>query len=109
MPTTPIAPMTVVPSAALSDPSPDWATDNKFLNGPFTPWLEQSEAYDLEVVGQIPADLAGALFRVSSNPRFQPAQRRPLPLVGGRRHGLRRLPARRQGRLPQPLGRRPTR
>jgi carotenoid cleavage dioxygenase len=49
-----------------------WPTDNKFLNGPFAPWTEENEAYDLDVVGQIPADLAGALFRVSANPRFQP-------------------------------------
>lgn len=50
----------------------DWPTDNKFLRGPFTPWAEENEAYDLEVDGQIPADLAGALFRTSANPRFQP-------------------------------------
>jgi carotenoid cleavage dioxygenase-like enzyme len=47
-------------------------TDNKFLNGPFEPWTAEDEAYDLEIVGQIPDDLAGALFRVSANPRFQP-------------------------------------
>jgi carotenoid cleavage dioxygenase-like enzyme len=50
-----------------------WPTRNKFLNGPFTPWAEESAGYDLEVVsGQIPADLNGALFRIASNPRFQP-------------------------------------
>ncbi|GAA4704877.1 carotenoid oxygenase family protein [Phytohabitans rumicis] len=48
------------------------ATDNKFLNGPFAPWTAQDEAYGLEVVGQLPPDLSGALFRVSSNPRLQP-------------------------------------
>lgn len=53
-------------------PDQDWPTDNKFLSGPFTPWAEESEAYDLEVTGKIPDDLAGALFRISSNPRFQP-------------------------------------
>lgn len=70
-------PMTLVsahPSDAPAPGSPDqaWLTDNKFLGGPFAPWAEESEAFDLEVVGQIPADLNGALFRVSSNPRFQP-------------------------------------
>jgi carotenoid cleavage dioxygenase len=50
----------------------DWPTDNKFLRGPFTPWTEENEAYDLQVDGEIPPDLAGALFRVTSNPRFQP-------------------------------------
>jgi carotenoid cleavage dioxygenase len=73
--------MTVVPrrtgqtAAPVSSPASagvDWPTDNKFLNGTFAPWTEENEAYDLEVDGEIPADLAGALFRVSSNPRFQP-------------------------------------
>jgi carotenoid cleavage dioxygenase-like enzyme len=49
-----------------------WPTDNKFLNGPFSPWTEQAEAFDLPVIGEIPADLSGALFRISSNPRFEP-------------------------------------
>lgn len=49
-----------------------WETDNKFLNGPFTPWHEETDAYDLEVIGQIPADLDGALFRTGSNPKFKP-------------------------------------
>ncbi|WP_222115515.1 carotenoid oxygenase family protein [Kocuria palustris] len=49
-----------------------WETDNKFLNGPFTPWHEETEAFDLEVIGTIPADLDGALFRTGSNPRFKP-------------------------------------
>lgn len=52
---------------------PAWDTDNKFLNGPFAPWRAEASAYDLEVVsGAIPEDLAGALFRISSNPRFEP-------------------------------------
>lgn len=49
-----------------------WPTTNAALNGPFTPWGEETEAYDLPVIGAIPQDLVGALFRVSSNPRFQP-------------------------------------
>jgi carotenoid cleavage dioxygenase-like enzyme len=53
-------------------PGQGWPTDNKFLNGPFAPWAEQSEAFNLPVTGQVPEDLAGALFRISSNPRFQP-------------------------------------
>jgi carotenoid cleavage dioxygenase-like enzyme len=70
-------PMTIVPGSVTRNgshpaPTPDWATDNKFLNGPFAPWTEENEAYDLEVEGQLPADVAGALFRVSGNPRFQP-------------------------------------
>jgi carotenoid cleavage dioxygenase-like enzyme len=71
-------PVTVVPAAATTaaegrpGQTPDWPSDNKFLRGPFAPWLAESEAYDLDVVGELPADLSGALFRVSSNPRFQP-------------------------------------
>ncbi len=65
-------PTTIVPRVALLDHTAAWPTDNKFLNGPFAPWAAQDEAYDLDVIGQIPADLAGALFRTSSNPRFEP-------------------------------------
>jgi carotenoid cleavage dioxygenase-like enzyme len=69
-------PVTVVPSDAAAvlavDATPAWLTDNKFLNGPFAPWTAESAAYDLEVIGQIPADLGGALFRVSANPRYRP-------------------------------------
>ena len=49
-----------------------WDPNNKFFNGPFSPWTEESEGYDLEVIGKIPDDFNGALFRISSNPRFQP-------------------------------------
>lgn len=72
-------PMTIAPRAAATLPTPrrpedaaGWAPGNKFLDGPFTPWTEEDAAYDLEVEGRIPEDLAGALFRISSNPRFQP-------------------------------------
>ncbi|MFJ4620809.1 carotenoid oxygenase family protein [Streptomyces sp. NPDC088812] len=59
-------------AAAPEGPSQQWPTQNKFLNGPFTPWHEETQAYDLPVIGRIPEDIAGALFRISSNPRFQP-------------------------------------
>src|SRR3954469_8101072 len=67
-------PITIAPRPGETKPSvsPEWPSDNKFLHGPFAPWLAESEAYDLDVIGEIPSDLAGALFRVSSNPRFQP-------------------------------------
>jgi carotenoid cleavage dioxygenase len=70
----PSNPITVVPRppAAQQGPTPSWQPDNKFLNGPFAPWTAESEAYDLPVTGKIPHDLSGALFRVSSNPRFRP-------------------------------------
>ncbi|GAB2459514.1 carotenoid oxygenase family protein [Nocardioides hungaricus] len=50
----------------------DWETDNLFLNGPFVPWNEESEAFDLPVIGALPSDLNGALFRIANNPRFTP-------------------------------------
>lgn len=50
----------------------NWPTNNAFLHGPFAPWTAETEAYDLEIQGEIPKDLSGALFRTSSNPRFQP-------------------------------------
>lgn len=70
----PPAPTLLVPPAARAGGShtPSWPTANKFLAGPFAPWDEETSAFDLEVVGEIPADLAGALFRVTSNPRFAP-------------------------------------
>ncbi|MFI2435786.1 carotenoid oxygenase family protein [Streptomyces sp. NPDC018693] len=65
-------PMSVAPQAQPAGPSQNWPTENKWLNGPFSPWAEESHGYDLPVKGTIPEDLAGALFRISSNPRFQP-------------------------------------
>jgi carotenoid cleavage dioxygenase-like enzyme len=49
-----------------------WDPDNMYLNGPFAPWREEGEAFDLEVEGELPADLNGALFRVGSNQHFRP-------------------------------------
>lgn len=65
-------PISISPATRSATPDQVWPTDNKFLSGPFAPWAEESQGYDLEVAGKIPDDLAGALFRVSSNPRFQP-------------------------------------
>ncbi len=61
------------PADRTTSPPPGWDTGNKFLNGPFAPWRGESSEFDLEVLsGQLPDDLAGALFRISSNPRFRP-------------------------------------
>src|SRR5690242_19163409 len=68
----PMNPTVGMRPAAANPAEGPWPTSNKFLNGPFTPWSEETQAYDLEVIGEIPADLAGALFRISSNPRFKP-------------------------------------
>jgi len=45
---------------------------NPFLQGNFAPWREESDAYDLEVEGELPRDLNGALYRVGPNPHFKP-------------------------------------
>ena len=67
-------PTTLIPQTARPTypADVDWQTTNKFLNGPFAPWQEESEAFDLPVIGQLPEDLAGALFRIANNPRFRP-------------------------------------
>jgi carotenoid cleavage dioxygenase len=42
-------------------------TDNKSLAGPFAPWAEENEAYDLKVDGQIPEDRKAWPIRRSSS------------------------------------------
>ena len=46
--------------------------NNRSLNGPFEPWHQEADTFDLEVVGKIPLELNGALYRTSSNPHVQP-------------------------------------
>src|SRR5215813_4055722 len=52
-----------------------WNSDNPFLNGNYAPWREEGDAYDLEVEGEIPRELAGALYRIGPNPHFRPRGR----------------------------------
>ncbi|WP_329351921.1 carotenoid oxygenase family protein [Streptomyces sp. NBC_01261] len=49
-----------------------WDTDNMFLNGPFAPWREEGEAFDLEIEGELPRELNGVLYRTGSNQHFRP-------------------------------------
>lgn len=49
-----------------------WDSNNMFLNGPYAPWREEGEAFDLEIDGQLPDELNGALFRVGANPMYRP-------------------------------------
>ncbi|MER7930113.1 carotenoid oxygenase family protein [Streptomyces sp. NPDC096057] len=49
-----------------------WDSDNMFLNGPYAPWREEGEAFDLEIEGRLPDELRGALYRVSANPWYRP-------------------------------------
>lgn len=69
-------PTVAIPQAKRPEPrhpaDVDWETGNAFLNGPFAPWHEETEAFDLPVIGKLPDDLNGALFRIANNPRFRP-------------------------------------
>jgi carotenoid cleavage dioxygenase-like enzyme len=44
---------------------------NPYLAGNFAP-LRSEDDFDLEVVGEIPPDMRGALFRIGPNPQFEP-------------------------------------
>ena len=43
---------------------------NPFLNGNYAPWREEGDAFDLEVEGELPRELNGALYRIGPNPHF---------------------------------------
>jgi carotenoid cleavage dioxygenase len=61
---------------AIADPSdrPAWVDgiDNPYLHGIFTPVTGETAAGDLEVIGNLPADLDGAYVRNGPNPLFAP-------------------------------------
>jgi carotenoid cleavage dioxygenase-like enzyme len=44
---------------------------NPYLAGNFAP-LRSEDDFDLEVVGEIPREMRGALFRIGPNPQFEP-------------------------------------
>ncbi len=50
-------------------------SDNPFLSGNYAPWREEGDAADLEIEGQLPRELNGALYRVGPNPHFVPQGR----------------------------------
>jgi len=47
-------------------------SDNPFLVGNYAPWREEGDAFDLEIEGELPRDLNGALYRIGPNPHFKP-------------------------------------
>jgi len=53
----------------MSKPFP---TDDPTLRGPWQPWPMEGEIRDCAVVGEIPRDLAGTLYRNGPNPQFAP-------------------------------------
>jgi carotenoid cleavage dioxygenase len=46
--------------------------DNPYLHGIHAPTIHETAAFDLEVEGELPADLCGAYVRNGPNPVFQP-------------------------------------
>ena len=48
---------------------------NPFLNGNYAPWREEGDAFDLEIEGELPRELNGALYRIGPNPHFKPLGR----------------------------------
>ena len=50
-----------------------WDSKNIFLNGPYAPGQEEGKAFDLEIEGQLPRELNGALYRVGSSQHYRPA------------------------------------
>src|SRR5580658_2542930 len=52
----------------MSQPFPQ----HPYLSGNFAPILMESDAPDLPVIGEIPKELAGTLYRNGPNPQFAP-------------------------------------
>lgn len=52
----------------MSRPFPD----TPMLSGLWAPWPMEGEVHDLTVIGEIPADLRGTLYRNGPNPQFAP-------------------------------------
>ena len=57
--------------------APQWIydLDNPYLHGVCAPTLDEMSVEDLEVTGELPADLVGGYFRNGPNPVFQPNNR----------------------------------
>ncbi|HXU99301.1 MAG TPA: carotenoid oxygenase family protein [Caulobacteraceae bacterium] len=49
-----------------------FAADNPLLQGAFAPIRMECDCADLVIEGEMPADLAGALYRIGPNPQFAP-------------------------------------
>jgi carotenoid cleavage dioxygenase len=48
---------------------------NPFLQGNFAPWRQEGWAPDLEVIGELPRELAGTFYRNGPNPAYEPRGR----------------------------------
>lgn len=56
------------------DDEPSWvdSIDNPYLHGIYAPTLHETQAFDLEVEGELPADLYGVFVRNGPNSVFEP-------------------------------------
>ncbi len=65
------------PSGARPTDAPAWieAIDNPYLHGLYAPVVDEVEADDLPVSGELPRDLFGSYLRNGPNPRFAPLNR----------------------------------
>ncbi|MCB9540331.1 MAG: carotenoid oxygenase family protein [Myxococcales bacterium] len=68
---------TLSPAGARPTGAPDWieAIDNPYLHGLYAPVVDEVEADDLPVLGELPRDLFGSYLRNGPNPRFAPLNR----------------------------------
>jgi len=57
--------------------TPDWIyeLDNPYLHGVYAPTVNEMQAEELRVMGELPMDLVGAYFRNGPNPRYRPLNR----------------------------------
>ncbi len=64
-------------AAPRFDDAPDWiySLDNPYLHGVYAPTLNEMDAGQLQIEGELPVDLVGAYFRNGPNPFYQPKNR----------------------------------
>ena len=76
-------------TTAPNSPAPVDMSAENFLSGRFAPIGTEIATDDLEVIGRIPTDLAGAYLRNGPNPEFNPLGSYMYPLEGdGMIHGV---------------------
>lgn len=68
--------------ASPSRPAPVDMAHHAHLSGVFAPQREEVDVTDLEVTGELPADLRGSYLRNGPNPRFDPVGSYVYPLDG---------------------------
>ncbi|GAA4920192.1 carotenoid cleavage dioxygenase [Actinomycetospora succinea] len=76
-------------TTAPSAPPPVDAANDPHLSGVFEPVIDEIDAGDLEVTGELPPEMDGMYLRNGPNPRFTPLGSYIYPLEGdGMVHGL---------------------